>query len=211
MRAADTSVKIWDVATGQVSVTLNHHQGKVQAVEWNPAESPVLLSGGFDQRVCLSDVRARDTEGALGCPAWTLSSDVEALGWNPHAPTQFAVSCENGNVIIYDTRNGPDAEPFLQFSAHNKATTAVSFNPAVPGLLLTASTDKKVNLWDISTTTTTATTGVSKLASEDLKVGAVFTASFTKDAPMVLAAGGAKGTVAVWDTSLCDAVKAKIE
>jgi WD40 repeat protein len=51
--AADKTVKIWDVVTGQASVTLNHHQGKVQAVEWNPVESPVLLSGGFDRRVCL--------------------------------------------------------------------------------------------------------------------------------------------------------------
>lgn len=51
--SADKTVKIWDVVTGQASVTLNHHQGKVQAVEWNPVESPVLLSGGFDRRVCL--------------------------------------------------------------------------------------------------------------------------------------------------------------
>jgi len=27
---------------------LTHHSGKVQAVEWNPAEAPVLLTGGFD-------------------------------------------------------------------------------------------------------------------------------------------------------------------
>ena len=33
--------------------TLTHHTGKVQAVAWNPADPPVLLSGGFDHRVCL--------------------------------------------------------------------------------------------------------------------------------------------------------------
>jgi periodic tryptophan protein 1 len=152
-----------------------------------------------------SDVRtsAEAAEGE-GCAAWTLTSDVEALAWNPHSPTQFAVSCESGEVFMYDTRNGTASKPILQFSAHEKATTAVSFNPAIPGYFLTASTDKKVNLWEINAS-------ISKLASEDLKVGAVFAASFTRDAPMVMAAGGAKGTVAVWDTSLCEAVREKFQ
>jgi len=51
--SADTTVKVWDVATQQASHTLTHHSGKVQAVAWNPAEAPVLLSGGFDKRTCL--------------------------------------------------------------------------------------------------------------------------------------------------------------
>jgi periodic tryptophan protein 1 len=132
---------------------------------------------------------------------------VEALAWSPHSPTQFAVSCESGEVVMYDTRNGPSSDPILRFSAHKKATTAVSFNFALPGYFLTAFTDKKVNLWEIDASSST----ILKLASEDLKVGAVFTASFTRDAPMVMAAGGAKGTVAVWDTSLCEAVKEKFQ
>jgi hypothetical protein len=46
-------VKVWDVAAQACQHTLRHHSGKVQAVAWNPAEPPVLLSGGFDQRACL--------------------------------------------------------------------------------------------------------------------------------------------------------------
>lgn len=51
--AADHTVKVWDVATQQCQHTLRHHSDKVQAVAWNPAEPPVLLSGGFDKRACL--------------------------------------------------------------------------------------------------------------------------------------------------------------
>lgn len=50
-------MQVWDIATQQCEVTLSHHNGKVQAVAWNPAEAAVLLSGGFDKRACL--VRAR--------------------------------------------------------------------------------------------------------------------------------------------------------
>ena len=51
--SADTTVKVWDLATEQCSATLDHHQDKVQAVAWNPAQASVLLSGGFDKVVCL--------------------------------------------------------------------------------------------------------------------------------------------------------------
>ena len=51
--SADAQVKVWDVTSLQCQATLSHHAGKVQAVAWNPADPPVLLSGGFDHRICL--------------------------------------------------------------------------------------------------------------------------------------------------------------
>lgn len=67
--SADTTVKVWDVATQQCNSTLRHHTGKVQAVAWNPAEAPVLLSGGFDARACLVDMRV---EGGSSAAAWQV-------------------------------------------------------------------------------------------------------------------------------------------
>jgi periodic tryptophan protein 1 len=51
----------------------------------------------------------------------------------------------------------------------------------------------QVKLWDITGSKP------SLVAQQDLKVGACFTAAFCSDAPWLLAAGGAAGTVAVWD------------
>ena len=45
--------QVWDVAAEACQHTLTHHAGKVQAVAWNPAEAPVLLSGAFDQVAAL--------------------------------------------------------------------------------------------------------------------------------------------------------------
>ena len=51
---------------------------------------------------------------------------------------------------------------------------------------------EQVKLWDVSEKP-------SLVASQDLKVGALFAASFCAEQPSFYAAGGAKGEVVVWD------------
>lgn len=45
---------------------------------------------------------------------------------------------------VFRSRQGAGSAPLYRLSAHDKATCALSFCPAVPGLLATSSTDKKV-------------------------------------------------------------------
>ena len=51
----------------------------------------------------------------------------------------------------------------------------------------------QVKVWDVSGG------APALLAVQDLHVGAVFSAGFSADSPALLAVGGARGTVAVWD------------
>lgn len=51
----------------------------------------------------------------------------------------------------------------------------------------------QVKLWDISDNKPKL------LCTEDLKAGAIFCIGFPADTPHVLAAGGSKGTVSLWD------------
>ena len=51
--SADKTVKVWDISRQVCEHTLTHHTSKVQSVEWNPLEAPVLLSGSFDKSACL--------------------------------------------------------------------------------------------------------------------------------------------------------------
>lgn len=197
--SADTTVKVWDLATEQCSATLDHHQDKVQAVVWNPAQASVLLSGGFDKAVCMADARAPDAKPL----SWKLSADSEALTWVPHDPTTFLASSEDGLVACYDARKGAQSAPLYRLSAHDRPACALTFCTAVPGLLATASTDKQVKLWDVSSQQPAL------IATQDLQVGAVFGAAFCPEAPWLLAAGGAMGTVAVWDITTNSAVMSK--
>jgi periodic tryptophan protein 1 len=208
--SADKTVKIWDISTATCSSTLTHHKDKVQAVAWCPSEASVLLSGGFDGLACLVDMRV----GAAAKPAkWKLPSDVECVSWDTHNPTRFAVSCDNGEVLCFDARSGPTGDALFRLGAHEKAATALAFCPGAPNLMLTASTDKMVKIWGLEGGGGGKKGGdgggVCKpklLASQDLKVGSIFTAAFCGDAPFTVAAGGSQGDVAVWDTMVADNV-----
>ena len=63
--------QVWDVATQQCEHTLSWHSDKVQAVAWNPAEAPVLLSGGFDKQVVLVRLMLQQDlhKQSLQCPS----------------------------------------------------------------------------------------------------------------------------------------------
>lgn len=95
------------------------------------------------------------------------------------------------------------SKPLFRLAAHNKPACALSFCPEAPGLLATASTDKVAKLWDVSDNKPTL------MASLEPKLGAIFTAGFSRDVPYLLAMAGAKGSVGVWDVRSCNAVAAK--
>ena len=61
--------------------------------------------------------------------------------------------------------------------------------------MATCSSDEYVKLWDIATGDKPTLVGYKKMG-----MGELFSLSFYKDIPWVLAAGGSKGEIAVWDT-----------
>ncbi|MEW5312405.1 MAG: hypothetical protein WDW38_004043 [Sanguina aurantia] len=174
------------------------HKDAVMTLSWNREYRNVLASGSADTTVKV-DVRTPNSEPLR----WTVSQDVESLCWAPHSPTCFVVATEDGIVACFDARKGAGSAPLFRLSAHDKATCAISYCPAAPGLMATASTDKKVKLWD------TITGSPLLVATQDLKAGAIFGCAFSADAPHLLAAAGDKGAVSVWDVRTCPAVASK--
>eukprot|EP00877_Chromochloris_zofingiensis_P000053 jgi/Chrzof1/10048/Cz04g25090.t1 len=146
-----------------------------------------------------ADARSPDAAPAT----WHVTADVEALCWMPHHPTAFLVSSEDGLVTAFDARGGAGSKPLFWLSAHDKPTCALSFCAAAPGLLATASTDKKVKFWDVSANQP------SLLSSQDPKLGAIFTAGFCGDESHLLAMAGATGTVGVLDVRSLSGVVAR--
>ncbi|URE43054.1 Periodic tryptophan protein 1 [Musa troglodytarum] len=178
--SADKTVKIWDVVTGKCAVTVAHHRDKVQAVAWNQHSPEVLLSGSFDQSVVM-------------------------------------VSLENGTVQGFDVRassdSGSSSKPSFILHAHDKAVSAVSFNRAAPNFVATGSTDKMVKLWDLSNNQPSCVASQNlraenwykkqtkkKKKEKSYAIGSVFSVAFSDDNPFLLAIGGSKGRLEVWDT-----------
>ncbi|KAG5413418.1 hypothetical protein IGI04_000985 [Brassica rapa subsp. trilocularis] len=197
--SADRKVKVWDVATGQCKITMEHHTKEVQAVAWNHYAPEVLLSGSFDQTVVLKDGRQPSHSGFK----WSVMSDIESLAWNPHNEHSFVVSLEDGTVKGFDIRaaqsgSDSDLKPSFTIQAHDqdKGVSSISYNTSASNLLATGSMDKTVKLWDLSNNEPSCIT------SHKPKAGAVFSISFSADNPFLLAIGGSKGELHVWDTLL---------
>ncbi|KAF8121749.1 transductin family protein/WD-40 repeat family protein [Boletus edulis] len=208
--SADRTVKLWDLSraptadadgSGESAAAIrsfNFHKDKVQAVQWNDKEPTVLLSGSYDRTVRVFDSRAPDTGvGAV------LGADVEALRWDPWESHAFYVSLENGLVLNFDARTLPTdikaASPSLfTISAHDGAASALDVSPLLRGCLVTGGTDKVVKVWNVDQSGG-GKPSVSMVVSRDLDIGKVFSAVFSPDDPLTIAAAGSKAKLQIWD------------
>lgn len=196
--SADHSVKLWDVCANACVRTFSHHKDKVQCVQWNPKQSTVIGTASYDKTAVIFDSRLPDDRQAT-----TLKHDVESFKWNPFEASNFAVSDESGLLSYYDMRSLKS--PLMTIAAHDKSLTCVDFNPFVPNYILTASTDKSIKLWDISSNQATC------LYSRNLEIGKVFSALFYFDSPYLVAAGGSKGLSVINMASNCEKFKNDIQ
>ncbi|KAK4804383.1 hypothetical protein SAY86_004200 [Trapa natans] len=194
--SGDSHIKIWDVATGKCNITMEHHKDKVQAITWNPCKPNILLSGSFDKSIVMRDGKAPSHSGYK----WLVASkaEVECLAWNPHEEHSFVVSLSDGTVKGFDARDAvsnPSSEstPTFTIDAHSKAVCQVSYSPTAKDLLVTGSEDKTVKLWDLKDNQPSC------VASRSPKLGALFSVSFSEDSPFLLALGGSKGKLEIWD------------
>ncbi|BAE55846.1 unnamed protein product [Aspergillus oryzae RIB40] len=200
--SADRTVKLWDLNTTKCAKSYAHHTDKVCSLDWHPKESTVLLSGSYDRTVVAADMRAPDSKAR-----WGVDTDVENVRWDMHDPNYFYVTTDGGMVYRYDVRNVPanpkDSKPVWSLQAHDDSVSAFDINSAIPGFLVTGSTDKQVKLWNVENDKP------SMVVSRKLEVGKVFSTTFAPDPEVSfrLAVAGSKGVVQIWDTSTNAAVR----
>lgn len=201
--SADKTVKIWDITTQKCSHTFSHHSDKVQSVQFHPTEGWLLGTGGFDKSVVLLDCRTASISSRH-----TVSADLEAMTWNPFNTNQLFCSLENGDVSCIDIRRTDS--PLYTFKAHDKTTSSISFSHSIPGMLATASIDKTVKIWDVEKAVE-LNSQPDLIAYKSVSVGKLFSVQFYQNNPFLLAAGGDKGVVAIWETDETTEIKNKFE
>ena len=202
--SADNTVRLWDLegdCAGSLSC-LTHHRDKVQAVAWHPTEAPALLTAGFDRRAVAVDVRAPDANTAR---EWSLSADAEKVCWHPSG-TSFCVSSEDGIVQCFDVRTGAKTKPLWSLQAHEGACAGLDINSNVDGLMATGGNDNLVKVWSLSSSNNKPTL----IGKRNMKLGAIFDVSFCTDSPALLAAGGSKGKIGIWNTLELEEVQSKL-
>ena len=191
----DHSVRVWDLDDLQCKAHFTElHKDKVQQVRWNCVNDQVLLSGGYDKKINVFDVKSQ--KDAISTYIPKSCNDIELIQWHPKSEHNFAVSTEAGVVLGYDSRKLKD--PVFKMQAHEKQVSSVSFSPFISNMMATSSTDGVVKVWDI------AAEGGSKpleVGSRHMKQGELFSMQFSNDIPWVLACGGSQGEIAIWDSS----------
>lgn len=190
--SADTTIKLWDLNTGTAGASFRFHSGKVSAVQWCPTDSTVLLSGGYDRQAIVSDLRINDAEGRR---TWKVTGgDIEAVKWDPNG-RQFYVATENGQIHKFDARE--QGKSLWTLQAHDSEVSSFDINAFVEGYMVTASIDRTVKLWNLS-----SSAGPSMILSRDLDIGKVFSVGFAPDKEVFghISVAGSAGELKVWDT-----------
>ena len=97
----DSTVRLWDAATGECTATLNRHSAMVNTVAFSP-DAQLLASGSSDRTVLVWAVR----DGSL-VRSYTAPAGVFDVSWGstvPDAPAQLAVCTANAVVSVLDVR-----------------------------------------------------------------------------------------------------------
>ncbi|XP_062500837.1 periodic tryptophan protein 1 homolog isoform X2 [Corticium candelabrum] len=182
--SADQTIQLWDMSRGESVHSIAHHTDKVQSLMWHPYEANSLLSGSMDKTARVYDCRSPDSS----VKSWSFEGEVENVIWNHLDPYYFLVGTDNGFVMGVDARSESSV---FTLHAHQSAVTALCLSSEIPGCLLTASEDKTVKVWDIKDYRP------AHISTTDFKLGPVFSAVFSPDNPLVIAAGGQKNGLKV--------------
>ncbi|EKU22158.1 hypothetical protein NGA_0225500 [Nannochloropsis gaditana CCMP526] len=175
------------------------HEGPVMTLAWNQFHRQVLASGSADSTIKLWDVTTGECSATLA--HHTDKADPECVGWCPHAPSTLLCTTEDGSLVAWDVR--APSGPLWKAKVHTKTCSSFSFSALAPGLMATCGMDKTVKLWDYS-----GDPGVPprQLGEKAMSVGKLFSISFYPSSPFLLATGGDKGLLALWNLHECEGV-----
>ncbi|CAD6196397.1 unnamed protein product [Caenorhabditis auriculariae] len=136
----DRIIKIWDLASGQLKLSLTGHISQVRAVKISPRH-PFLFSGGEDKQVKCWDLEynkvIRHYHGHL--------SAVQALSIHP--TLDVLVTCARDSTArVWDMRTKAQVHCF---AGHTNTVADVVCQASEPQVI-TASHDSTVRLWDLA-------------------------------------------------------------
>ena len=141
--ANNSSVQVWDAATGQSLVQLTGHRAALTCVAWS-ADNIHLASAAQD-----GTVRVWDTIAAkeLFVPLQHGAS-VRNVAWTSDG-AQLASGGDDNMAKIWD---GSTGEALRSFRAHGTVVTAVAWKPGTRQLSTASKYDVTVRQWDLART-----------------------------------------------------------
>ncbi|MDJ0575110.1 MAG: NB-ARC domain-containing protein [Xenococcaceae cyanobacterium MO_234.B1] len=174
-------VRLWQVATHRLVLSLQGHTSQVWSVVWNP-DGKTLASGSTDGMVKLWDIcDGKCCQTLSGSNNWVLS-----LAWNPNGKT-LASGGDDQTVRLWDTEQG---KCLNTLSGHSNWVLSVAWSPDGK-TLASGSSDRMVKLWDAN--------GGKCLKTFEGHTNWVRAVAWSPDGK-TLASGSDDRTIKLWDT-----------
>ena len=175
----DKTIRLWNLATGEVLSTLTGHSQGIKSVAFSP-DGTILATGSDDQTIKLWNV-------SNGQEIYTLcghSHAVKSVAFSPDGQVLASGSWDK-TIKLWNVQTGV-TEKTLR--GHGLQVSAVAFSPT-DNILGSASCDRTVRLWDLTSGSSTPLYG---------HAWAVFAIAFSPDG-QTLATGSDDNTIIVWD------------
>jgi WD40 repeat protein len=199
--SGDSTVRIWNAATGQLRFTLFGHAGDVTAVDWSP-DSAHVVSGGADGTARLWEVTDGGTRELLSLSAQDTRNGVPGVAFSPDGDRVMAGNLDVTAVKVWDVSIRGDAE-WTNLPGATLYTTA-AFTP--DGRQVVANSEAgSVTVWNPETGKRLHTIGTPNLSAHPAFVD-VSEIEISPDGQLVATSSEFSGPPRVWDLATGDEV-----
>ncbi|KAK9884465.1 hypothetical protein WA026_007308 [Henosepilachna vigintioctopunctata] len=136
----DKTVKTWDIPTEKNITTFSEHNDYIRAGAVSPVVSDIILSGGYDNKVNMYDLRSNEVVLSVD-----HGSPVEALLFLPSGG--IFISAGGNDIKVWDTLS--KGRLLGNISEHHKTVTCLQL-ASENKRLLSGSLDRHVKVYDLS-------------------------------------------------------------
>ncbi|MCL2805159.1 MAG: caspase family protein [Treponema sp.] len=178
--AGDSTIKLWNVATGREIRTFSGHSSNVFCIAFSP-DGRQVISGSYDETIKIWDVTTGREIKTIG-----HTGGVGSVAFSPDAK-QIISSSFGGTIKIWDA--GTSRE--IRNLEHTGGVSSIAFSPDGKQII-SGSYDKTIKLWDLSTGREIRT-----FSGHGDVVNSV---AFSPDGRQILS-GSSDKTIKLWDLS----------
>jgi WD40 repeat protein len=175
----DRKIRVWDVKTGQIDLTLEGHEKNALAVIFSPDEK-YIVSGSLDLTIKVWNAKTGETIRSMQ----GHSDNIFDIAFHPNS-RYFASASADKTIRLWNIETGKVVKTYV---GHDGSVVDIEFSPD-GYFLYSASVDGTVIVWEVATG--------AKLYSYILHKGAVNTLAVSPDGNS-LATGGKDGVVNLW-------------
>ncbi len=178
----DTTMKLWDVASGDEIRIFTGHTGQISSVAFSP-DGAYAISGSEDNTLKLWDIaNGKEVRSLTG-----YSNSAVSVRLSPDG--KHILTANGNNLLMLDMSSG---RVIKTFTGHSDGVIAASFSPDGK-YVLSGSKDKCLKLWDVASGREIRTfTGHAHMVNS---------VAFTPDGRHVLSSGGPDKTMKLWDVA----------